>query len=297
EVLTTALERYSSSVRLRLLGREVCLHNGQSAKANELLQEINYLAGVRSWAYRNAPDLVALGRAALLLGADPKRVLEQFFDRAKKSDPTYREAYLSSGQVALDKNDFELAAKVFSEALKRFPEDADVHFGLARAYASSDRRLMIDALESALEHNTNHVPSFLLLADHLIDGEEYTAAGKTLGQVLAVNPWHPEAWSYRAVMHHLDGDKAEETKSREAALKFWANNPSPDYLIGKKLSQKYRFTEGAAYQRQALLYDPKFLPSKIQLAQDLLRLGEEKDGWRLAEEVHRDDAYEVTAYN
>src|SRR5207247_113366 len=35
----------------------------------------------------------------------------------------------------------------------------------------------------------------------------------------------------------------------------------------------------------------------IELAQDLLRLGDEKEGWALAEEVHQADAYDVTAFN
>ena len=63
------------------------------------------------------------------------------------------------------------------------------------------------------------------------------------------------------------------------------------------MSQKYRFAEGAACQRQALAFDPGFLPAQIQLAQDLLRLGEETEGWQLADEVHKQDAYDVTAYN
>jgi tetratricopeptide (TPR) repeat protein len=70
-----------------------------------------------------------------------------------------------------------------------------------------------------------------------------------------------------------------------------------DYLIGRKLSQKYRFAEGAAYQRQALKFDPEYLPAKIQLAQDLLRLGAEQGGWTMAEEVHNRDAYNIEAYN
>ena len=67
------------------------------------------------------------------------------------------------------------------------------------------------------------------------------------------------------------------------------------HLIGLKLSQKYRFAEGAAHQRQALRFDPNYLPAKAQLAQDLLRLGEEAEGWRLAEEVHEQDGYDVDA--
>src|SRR5262249_52765574 len=99
--------RYSSSVRLRLLGPEVFQHNGQVARAKQMIDEINELASQRPWAYRDAPNLVALGKAALLIGADPRRVLERLFDQAKRADPNYREAYLASGDVALDKNDYE----------------------------------------------------------------------------------------------------------------------------------------------------------------------------------------------
>jgi tetratricopeptide (TPR) repeat protein len=70
-----------------------------------------------------------------------------------------------------------------------------------------------------------------------------------------------------------------------------------DHLIGLKLSQKYRFAEGAAHQRQALSGDAHYLPAKAQLAQDLLRLGQEAEGWRLAQEVHDQDGYDVAAYN
>ncbi len=296
-VVEAGLDRHAQSVRLRLLGREVFLQNGRRDRAQAMLSEINSLGSYRMWAYQDAANLVALGRAVLLLGADPRRVLEQFFDRAKKNNPSEREVYLASGAVALDKNDFALAAKVFADGLKKFPKDADMHCGLARAYAPSDRRVMLASLETALSHNTNHVPSFLLLADHLIDGEDYEAANKTLDQALAVNPWHPEAWAYRAVIEHLRGRTSGETVARQAARLFWDSNPAVDHLIGRKLSQKYRFAEGAACQRRALQFDAKFLPAKSQLAQDLLRLGEEQEGWNLVAEVHRDDGYDVTAYN
>jgi tetratricopeptide (TPR) repeat protein len=68
-------------------------------------------------------------------------------------------------------------------------------------------------------------------------------------------------------------------------------------LIGKKLSQKYRFAEGEKYQRQALEFDAKYAPAKIQLAQDLLRLGQEEEGWQLADESYTADGYNVVAHN
>src|SRR5690606_35754975 len=48
---------------------------------------------------------------------------------------------------------------------------------------------------------------------------------------------------------------------------------------------------------KSLEFDPLYLPARRQAAQDLLRLGEEEQGWKMAAGVFRDDAYDVTAYN
>lgn len=297
ETVTAALDRYSWSIHVRLLAREVYLHNGEAERARDMLREINTLAGTRMWAYQDAANLVTLGRAALLLGADARRVLEHFFDRAKRADSRHREVFLASGELALDKGDFQLASKTFADGLKKFPDDPDLQFGMARAFAPGNRRRMIEALEITLDRNPRHAGAHLLMADHLIDGEEYEQADKALGEALEVNPWHPQAWAYRAVLAHLKNDAEAEVRARTNALKFWKTNPEVDHLIGRKLSQKYRFAEGAEYQRAALKFDPAYLPARIQLAQDLLRLGQEEEGWALAEAVHRDDGYDVTAFN
>ncbi len=44
-------------------------------------------------------------------------------------------------------------------------------------------------------------------------------------------------------------------------------------------------------------FDADYRPAKLQLSQDLLRLGEEDEGWRLAEEVAEHDGYDVVAFN
>ncbi len=294
--LTDALTRYRYSIRLRVIGVEVLSANGKPDRGRALLEEINNFGSLNTRGYE-VPVIVALGKAALLLGAEPKLVLENFFDQAKRTNPKFRDAYLAGGELALDKGDFAVASKIYSEALKKFPDDADTHFGLARAFQPSDRAEMLKELEAALSHNAHHVPSLLLLADHAIDAEDDTVVEKMLDRALSVNPWQPEAWAYRAVLAHLRNDTNSESEARETGLKFWKTNPKVDYLIGKKLSQKYRFAEGSAFQRQALKFDAKYLPARIQLAQDLLRLGDEEEGWQLAEEVYQRDGYDVTAYN
>jgi tetratricopeptide (TPR) repeat protein len=296
EAVTNALASLPSSVRVRLAGYEAFRHNGDADGADKLLGEINSLAGSR-WAYRDATNRIALGRAALLLGADPRQVLETYYDPAKKADPNCRDVYLASGELALEKHDFDLAAKIFVEARKRFPDDPDVRFGLARAFEESDPSAAEEELETALKLNPYHIPARLLTADSEIDGEEYAQAGQTLAAILKLNPSHPEALAYRAVIAHLRGDPAAAERFRAQALRLWRSNPRVDHLIGWKLSQNYRFTEGAACQRRALQSDPQFLPAKAQLAQDLLRLGEEEEGWRLVDKVLQADAYDVVAYN
>ncbi|MHC4431626.1 MAG: tetratricopeptide repeat protein [Planctomycetota bacterium] len=297
EAMDTAIGDYRWSIRLLKLGHTVYRRNGQGDRATEMLTRIFRIGTGRDVRFVNADDLVALGESLLLLGGEPKLILDEFFNRAIKSDPNCLDAYLAAGNLALAKQDYELAANKYRDALKRFGADPDAHYGLAKAFLNGDRGAMIESLQRALVLNPKHAPALILLAEHQIDCEDYEAAAELLERVIAVNPWHEEAWSYRAVMAYLDNDSGAGDSHRANALKHWPKNPRVDYLVGRKLSQKYRFAEGAAYQRLALASDPQYLPAKIQLAQDLLRLGQEKEGWALADAVHNQDGYNVEAYN
>jgi len=286
-----------ANIPLMKLAHTAYLHSGHTARAREVLTWIYDVARARGVASRNARALVALGETLLLLGAEPKVVLDDFYNGAIQADPNCLEAYLATGALALAKQDYDLAAGQYRRALRSQGDHPDVHCGLARAFYPSDRRAMGQSLDAALHLNPRHAPSLILLAEHQIDCEDYDAAAVSLDRVIAVNPWHPEAWAYKSLLAHLANDPNAAQGHRDRALKFWSTNPRVDHLIGAKLSQKYRFEEGARFQRQALLFDPAFQQARIQLAEDLLRLGQEREGWALAEEVHTQDPYNVTAYN
>ena len=297
EDANSIIQYYSLSFRLLKLGHEVYTCNGQAEKASEMLARIYQIGTRRHIDFLDSEDLVILGETLLLLGGEPRLVLEQFFNRAIRNDPNCREAYLAAGSLALAKQDYELAANQYRKAIQRFGDDADAHCGLAKAFYQSDRAEMIKSLDAALHVNPKHAPALILLAEHRIDCEDYDGAAGLLDRIIRVNPWRPEAWAYRALLAHLTDDPNAFKTCRANALKFRPTNPLVDHLIGSKLSQKYRFAEGAEFQRGALKFDPDYLPAKIQLAQDLLRLGDERNGWMLADEVHARDAYNVEAYN
>ena len=295
--LDAALERLPTSIGLRWIGRDVCRFNNQPARVKQFEGEIGLL--VRQWPHRYSDSInrIIVGRFLISQGIDPKRVLDAIYNEVKKQNPNLATVWIASGDLALEKQDFALAAQSFEQAVKFDPGDPDARLGLARAFASSEGAKVEESLKGALELNPNHVGSLLMLVDEQIDSERYEEADVLLRQVAAVNPHHPRACAYRAVLAHLRNQPDAEQRERGAAHKFWTTNPEPCYLIGKKLSQKYRFREGAEYQRDALKLEPQYLPAKMQLAQDLLRLGEETEGWKLADDVYRADEYSVVAHN
>jgi tetratricopeptide (TPR) repeat protein len=296
-VVSNALKTYRFSIPVRMVAHDVYQSVGRTEDALENLRYVNELIRSRS-SINGTPDTLAtIGRALLILGADPKDVLDKIYQQAAKQDSEAREPRLAIGDLALSKKDYALAAKTFTEGTKKFPTDADFFYGLAASQESDDRGAMLEAIAQALALNPNHDRARLLLADHAIAAEEYEEADKQLDKAIVVNPWQPEAWAYRAVLAHLRNQPEKERDARQSALHWWTNNPAVDHLIGTQLSQKYRFAEGADHQRQALAFDPDFVPAKIQLAQDLLRLGQTADGWELVEEAHKADQYDVESFN
>jgi tetratricopeptide (TPR) repeat protein len=297
QTLEGALKRFPSSIRLRWVGHLVFFFNQKPKEALKALDEISEFAKRAPYFYNDSANRVALGRYYVSKGADARSVLETFYDPVKKDYPGLSSAYIAAGELALSKNDYALAAEEFESALKRSSDDPEIHWGLAKAFFSSDAERANKEIETALRLNPHHVESMLFVIDHHIDAERYDEAENALEQILKLNALQPDAWAYRAVLAHLRGDSAGEKNARDKALTTWPTNPEVDHLIGRKLSEKYRFAEGAEYQRRALKNNRHFLPAHLQLSQDLLRIGQDEEGWRLANLVFESDQYNVVAHN
>jgi tetratricopeptide (TPR) repeat protein len=281
---------------LALLRHQALRMSGKDAEAKALLTKVQELITAMPWHFYDPEKRVAWGQFMLLRGTDAREVLETYFDKARKDDPGSLSALMAIGELALAKNDPSVASEAFEAARKVFPANPDVYFGLARAN-DDDPETASAALTKALELNPRHVASLLMLADNLIERERYDEAGQTLAKALEVNPKEPAAWAYRAVMAHVQGDHKTEDADRAEALSTWKSNPEVDYLIGKSLSRKYRFDVGTSYQKKALAFDASYEPARFQLCQDLLRTGNEDEGWKLAAAVFKDDPYNVEAFN
>lgn len=297
ESLEAALIRFKNSIRLRRIGSEVRQFSGDKDGSNELLSEIETLASRNSWRYKDPANQLALGRYFLSRNADAKEVLDLFYYPVRKRYPSNPEVFRAIADLAFSKQDYALAAENYSDVLRLLPADVEAMVGLAKSFLPSDSEKVNELVNRVLAVNPSNVEILLLLVDQQISSEDYSKAIETLGKIEKVNLKDPRAWAYRAVIAHLQNQPQKEGEFRERAFSGWLGNPEVDHLIGRELSEKYRFSEGEKYQRRALVYDENFLPAKIQLAHDLLRLGQELEGWKLADEVFDEDQYSVVAYN
>ncbi len=297
EVIRTAMSRSPFDLRLRAAAYEIYKAVGAREEAAKCVADINVELLLSPGVFSRPEDELAAGRLALGLGVDPKRVLESAFDPARKAQPENWKVWVATAELALEKGDAALAAKTLEPVAEKFGENPEVAFALARALSGSDPEGAGAALERVFRLNPGHAGACLHVAGRKIDEEDYAGAEKALEPVLARNPRHPEARALRAVVAHLRGDLNAEKRELDQAYKDWPTNPGVAHLAGLKLSQHYRFEEGAKRQRQALGFDPSFLPAKWALANDLLRLGNDGEGWLLAEQVQKADPYNVVAFN
>jgi tetratricopeptide (TPR) repeat protein len=295
--LEEALAQFPTSIALHLLASQVYRQCGHAPEAAVELDALSTLVQNPPRRSLTPEGLVAIGRYYVLRREDAKKVLDQWYDVITKQVPSFVEVYFATAELALDKEDYALAADTLRKAPKEAALDPRYHYLMARALSNDDRAGTAKALAEALKINPRHTDSLLLQADELIDGERYAEAEQVLKQVFEVNPREPRGFAYRAVLAHLRNDATAEEDARKKALERWESDPEIDHLIGRKLSQKYRFAEGSARQRQALAVGPEYLPAKLQLCQDLLRLGDEEEGWKLAAEIFSKDGYNVVAYN
>lgn len=298
-------EKFPDQLGALLAVHEFFTETGRAEQAAALLDPLDVAASAVPVKDRDGLDLVRLGRAALVLGAEPQTVLDQYFGPAKQQEakgqntpPGLVEAHRAIGELALSKDDFTLAAKEFRAALEHDPDHPELRYGLARALLPGDSGKGLAELQKITEANVLHFGALLLQAEHQIHYEHYDRAEQIASLVLAINERHPEAHALRAVIAELrDSDAEAFAAARKKALAPWPENPAIDHLIGRVLSRNYRFAEGAASQRRALELDPAFTPAKIQLALDFLRLGELEKAWPLAREAGEEDPFNVLAHN
>ena len=89
EELPTLLAKHPNDLPFLVEVSRIYEKIGEAEKSREVLQQFNEAALIVPIKKRSAAELVAMGTAAFRLGADPNRVLDEFYSAAKKKSPEF----------------------------------------------------------------------------------------------------------------------------------------------------------------------------------------------------------------
>ena len=276
---------------------------GDTKLARALAEEGCRVSDRQSWWGRRSLDLVMLGVMRLEAGADAKTVLNTYFLPALQKSAECEEAWEAIVRLALDRGDHELAAKKAREGLKKFSSNVRLKVMLGEALRNTDARKAASLWMEALSVNPQMWDAIFLLGLGHLHSDTKDTARFWLDQI-------PEGHVYSRAMRLafgvMEGRSGSELVSssggRRTAGTDWKRDfreATPWVLskAGELVSGGYLFAEGAALQEAASGLDGEFLMAKRLRGEDLLKLGRVEEAWKLLEEVHAKDGYDVTVFN
>jgi len=193
----------------------------------------------------------------------------------------------------------ELAAQTLEEVFKVNPNHPEAHAAMAGVIVetSYDLAAVRHHLDAALAVNPKNVRALRVRASIEIDRNEWDAAQKTLGQILAINTQDLEAIAMKATIAWLRDDL--KTYDAEKAKAF-AINPAYAELyriVSRSAVREHRYVEAIELEKQAIKVKPDFFEAMAGAGLGYLRLGMEKEGLEWLDKAYKGDGYNVRTVN
>ena len=280
--------------RVRLA--EYYRYRGRSADFDRILEQSLRVSRLMMQYGANAENWIAAGRLMELDGVDPSRVLKHY-RRLLEGRPDHIDGLIAAASIAQKTRSHDVAARYYHRALEIDETSQPALAGLAQTLSRSHDSRSAAILEKLASLNPNHPFLFELESERHLDLGQTEPALAAIGRILEVNPNHVGALSLKAAAHFLadDHDAVIETQNRILSINPTA---SQAYRVpGRIASRHYRFEQGKAFQERALHINPADTESRLLLAFDQLRLGEDQTARPHLEHVFESDPYNVQAYN
>ncbi len=253
-------------------------------------------------ARRTSPeDFVWMGKAC----AGLQRIHEAYevlyssaFDVQKDSVA----AHVASGWLLYAKYNYPDARSHFKDALKKNPNHAEAHVGLARAiyadYSYSgrwrDTRLH---LEQARQVNPNHPKARMLEGDIFFYDEEWGKAAACYQSAISADPTDLWRVGRLAALYYAT---AQLEKFEALRKKVEEESPLPAAFYGslaERLVDRFFYVEATDFAKRAVEIDPDYWPAYVTLGVNALRSGREELGREYAEKAFETDRFNLWALN
>ena len=256
--LQDALKIAPNALPALLLGGhiEFALGNLQTAEL--------HLNKVARAAPENSAALKMLAATQLRLGRpeDAEKTLAPI-DFAKSADAGF---YTIAGEIALSRQDYAGAARLFETAVNLNPDSAAIRteLGLARL-AEGDERAMADLQSAADMENAGSRADNLIILNQ-ISKRQFDAALSSIAALEKKQPKNPLVWSYRGSAYLGKNDLARARDSFEQALKLDPKFfPAADSLARLDLAAGQTASARKRYEG-ILKAEPRHLQAMLSLA-------------------------------
>ena len=239
--------------------------------------------------------LARAGRAAQALGLPQEaNALFRTASSASGGDPAIDTAW---GDLFLEKFAEAEALRSFQQVLKRDPQWAPGHAGLAAVLADENPPAAAMAAMRALEIDPGLDSAELLLAQLDLDNTRYDAARERINRILAANPQHLDARALLAAIAYVKDDRAAWDAEVRKVLAIHPGFGEIYRAAADLTARNYRFEEAVALSRQAIALDPTSARAHGELGMHLLRTGDETEARRALERSFKADSFNRVTFN
>jgi tetratricopeptide (TPR) repeat protein len=289
----------SDSLLARVSAAELLLAGGDRAGA---MREFDHFIDV--WNDRrpslSSEELMAVAIACRHLGADNPELFKdalKAFDAAIAKEPEALAPRVGAAELFLEKYNLADARSAIDEVLQVNPRHPDaLRASAKRQYAEGEPGTM-ESVRAVLAVNPGHVPARSMLAQLLLDTEDYAGAAAQADSALAINPASSEALAMRGAVQSLRGDDAGFAATRRQALAVRPHDASFFATLGEVSARNRHYRRAQEFAAEGVALDSSSWHAWGVLGENQLRNGEIAAGRASLERAFAGDPYTVRVKN
>lgn len=235
----------------------------------------------------SAPDLVAVGRAYLLVARQPARRGEgapepaaavraalRAFDAATARDAQSPEGALRAADLFLERYNAPDARAGYEGVLMRFPKHPRALLGLARVLEFEGKGEALAMAREAAAADPSLAAAHLTVARVMLDAEFADSARAAARRAVAADTYLLEAWGVLGAVAWMRGDTAALRGADASAARVSRRPVSYFVALSEAASRQRRYAEAEAFAERAVALDSLDVAALGALGTDRLRRGD-----------------------
>ena len=288
------LELAETAWPLLAIRAEALYRSGQRKAHQALIARARQASAEAQWKQNPA----ALTAMASIIGEHDIQLAWRLVNDVHHLDKQFLEAYVVGARICIAAFAWQYALGESKIASAIDKQDARVLSLAARAFISDNKFSQAHALlDQALELNpflTDALNLKALLALQQRDDQDMLGF---LERAQAINARHSETLALLAAAAELSSDTALRDQHIKTALSLNPHAHELFALLAESAERRYRYEEALAWGRRAQQVHPEHWQGDYIVAVNLLRLGEEPEGYQLMDQAFKKNKFNIWAYN